>query len=290
MVARHHMIKNLYIISDGGVALYSKNFAPSAVDEQLISGFLLAIGNFAKETVGSGLKRIEMRTGEQLHVFYDDSAKLTAAAIADAQDHPKLMMEILHEITTQFNNMVQNTKKPEYEISESPEFDSFVIGLLRESTAKRDKKRFFLALILGALLVGVAFYLGTPYLIRSIEEFFSKIHALGNPYSSIAIFGVFSLQLEFFLVLTFIPSSFLTGYIAGSRNRGKWIGVIFFFFSLGLSALIIPFNRIGALFFFMLIIYIPLVMVTSIALGYLGGLLRDRNKLYPLTSDEREIS
>jgi len=54
------MIHNLYIISEGGIAIYSKNFAKSTLDEQLISGFILAIENFTKEAVGSGLKKIEM--------------------------------------------------------------------------------------------------------------------------------------------------------------------------------------------------------------------------------------
>ncbi|HUX98449.1 MAG TPA: hypothetical protein VMV49_02730 [Candidatus Deferrimicrobium sp.] len=92
------MIHNLYIISEGGIAIYSKNFAKSAMDEQLISGFLLAIGNFAKEAVGSGLKKIEMQTGEQLNVYYDESLKLTAAAISSAEDHPKLLADILKKI------------------------------------------------------------------------------------------------------------------------------------------------------------------------------------------------
>jgi len=33
------MIHNLYIISEGGVAIYSKNFAKSTMDQQLIYYF-----------------------------------------------------------------------------------------------------------------------------------------------------------------------------------------------------------------------------------------------------------
>ena len=92
------MIHNLYIISEGGVSIYTKNFVKSPMDEQLISGFLLAVGNFVKEAVGSGLRRIEMETGEQMFVYYDFSTKLTAAAITSPKDHPALVSEILPEI------------------------------------------------------------------------------------------------------------------------------------------------------------------------------------------------
>jgi len=37
---------------------------------------------------------------------------------------------------------------------------------------------------------------------------------------------------------------------------------------------------------FMLIIYIPVVLITSITLSYLGGLIRDRRKLYPIPPEK----
>jgi len=282
------MIYNLYIISEGGIPIYSKNFAKSTMDEQLISGFLIAIGNFAKEAVGSGLKKIEMQTGEQIFVYFDETLKLSAAAIAGADDYPKLISNMLQKILKQYSEMFVGRNNDPTIMEEAPKFDPVVSKLLEDTTAKRDKKRFILGLVLGALILGALFYFLTPYLLNIITEFYSRIHGLvGGPLDTILIFGGFSLKLELVLVLLFTPSSFLAGYIAGSRSKGKWIGVALFFFSIGLSILIIIFNRIGLLFIFMVIIYVPLVLLTSIALGYLGGLLKDQKRLYPIPPDQQ---
>ncbi len=280
------MIHNLYIISEGGTAIYSKNFAKSTLDEQLISGFLLAIGNFAKEAVGSGLKKIEMQTGDQLHVYYDNSLKLTAAAIAGKEDHPKLLAEILKEILKQYDKIFPDRTQTATLLSKSSKFDTVVTDLLKDNTAKRNKTMFILGLLVGALLLGFLFWLFLPSLRVAIETFISRIKGLvvgpSSYFAPIHFFGIFSMQLELILIVCFIPSSLLAGFLAGSRNKGKWIGVIFFFFAMSLSAITALFQQIGFLFVFMLLIYIPLVLITSITLGYLGGLLRDRSKLYPV--------
>jgi len=166
--------------------------------------------------------------------------------------------------------------------SQAPKFDPIVNSLLQETTVKRDKKRFILGLIFGALILGFILLLFTHHLLILIINFVAAIKAITTPLDTVIIFGRFSLNLELLLIIGFIPSSFLAGYVAGSRKKGKWIGIVFFFVALGLSSLSILLNQIGALYVFMLIIYIPLVMVTSVALGYLGGLLRDRSKLYPI--------
>ena len=282
------MIYNLYIISEGGIAIYSKNFAKSTMDEQLISGFLIAIGNFAKEAVGSGLKKIEMQSGEQLFVYFDETLKLSAAAIAGAADYPKLISNMLQKILKQYSEMFVGKINDPTILEEAPKFDPVVSKLLEDNTAKRDKKRFILGLVLGAFLLGGLFLLLTPHLLNLITEFFNRIKGLtADPLESILIFGGFSLNLELVLVLLFTPSSFLAGYIAGSRSKGKWIGVTLFLFTIGLSILILIFNRIGLLFIFMAIVYVPLVLITSISLAYLGGTLRDQKRLYPIPQDQQ---
>ena len=286
------MIQNLYIISEGGIAVYSKNYAKSTLDEQLISGFLLATGNFAKETVGSGLKKIEMQKGEQLCIFYDESLKLSVAAIVGAEDHPKLVSEILQDILRKYGEMFKDKIGSPSISEESPKFDPIVDKILADRTAKRDKKRFILGLLLGGLILGtLLLFLFIPYLKEAVITFISQIISLygGGPHTyldAILFFGEFSLKLEITLLLAFIPSSFIAGYLAGSRSKGKVIGLIFFFFALGLSFIAIFIDVISILIVFMLLIYIPLVLITSIVLGYLGGLLRDRRVLYPIALDK----
>ncbi|MHA1264734.1 MAG: hypothetical protein ACTSRS_05785 [Candidatus Helarchaeota archaeon] len=288
------MIHNLYIISEGGIAIYTKHFVKSQLDEQLISGFLLAVGNFAKEAVGSGLKKIEMETGEQLFVYYDLSTKLTAAAITGPQDHPKLVGDLLPEILASFTKQFGKKIDSPFIVEESPKFDPYIESFLADKTRKRDKKRFILGLILGTIVLILLFYLlivpialiaqnyvdGVNYVISSTspEDPSRLANLLGV--SAGLFFG-----LEVVLVILFIPSSFVAGYTAGSRSKGKWIGIAFFFFSIFLSIIFGFINVAIAILTAVLLIYLPLALFTSIALGYLGGLVRDRKKLYPLPSE-----
>jgi hypothetical protein len=57
------MIHSLYVI-DSGICIFSYQFKKdTTIDEQLLSGFLTAIGNFAKETFKSdtGLQTIHIQ-------------------------------------------------------------------------------------------------------------------------------------------------------------------------------------------------------------------------------------
>ncbi|MHA1276316.1 MAG: hypothetical protein ACTSQI_05880 [Candidatus Helarchaeota archaeon] len=295
------MIHNLYIISEGGIAIYSKHFAKSDLDEQLISGFILAVGNFAMEAVGSGLKKIEMETGEQLFVYYDPSMNLTAAAITGANDYPKLVLSTLQEILSLFHQRFKEKVNQAGNLGDISEFDLELDKFMKDKTAKRDKKRFFLGIVLGGLLLTFLYMLFWSDFFDALINFITEMENLVSlPQSQkyltmIFTSGEFSFSLELNLIIIFTPSALLGGYIAGSRSKGKLLGLIFFFV-IFLEALvgIILFNQDPViqiatfLLLFALLIFIPLVMITSIIFSYLGGYLRDRRKLYPIPPDKLE--
>lgn len=267
------------------------------MDEQLISGFILAVANFAKEAVGAGLRKIEMETGEQLFVYYDFSTKLTAAAVTGPQDHPKLVSDVLPEILAFFAKHFGDKLDSPHIAREVTKFDPVVEALLANRTRKRDKKRFILGLILGALvLILVSLLIIAPLGILAQNYAYDINNVIvstipGDPQRLVGIIAasvVLFFGLELYLVILFIPSSFVAGYTAGSRSKGKWIGVAFFFFMTALSIILGIFNVGALLLTGILILYFPLALLTSIALGYLGGLLRDRKKLYPI-SPEMEL-
>ncbi len=285
------MIHNLYIISEGGVAIYTKNFVKSPMDEQLISGFLLAVGNFAKEAVGSGLRKIEMETGEQLFVYYDFSTKLTAAAITSPKDHPKLATEILQEILAFFSKHFGDKIDSPHIVEEAIKFDPVVKAILEEKTAERNIKRFVFGLILGSLLLILLLFLLIIPLALVAQNFNTQLEQLvitTPPSDPAFLTGILALMvglfftLELGLVILFVPSSFVAGYTAGSRKQGKWIGVAFFFLMTALS-IVLGFFNVGALLLaVILIVFFPLALITAIAMGYLGGLRREKRKLYPI--------
>ncbi|NVM28218.1 MAG: hypothetical protein HWN65_05210 [Candidatus Helarchaeota archaeon] len=291
------MIHNLYIINVGGIAIYTKNFAKSLMDEQLISGFILAVGNFAKEAVGSGLRKIEMETGEQLFVYHDLSTRLTAAAVTGSKDHPKLVSNVLPEILAFFAKYFGDKLDSPHLAREVPKFDPIVKSILEGKTAERNKKRFIFGLILGSLLlilllilfiiplalIAMNFQTGLEQLIAATIDYFDPEFLAGILSLTVGLF----FMLELVLVAIFLPSSFVAGYTAGSRSRGKWIGVAFFFLTTVLSIVLGIFNVGALLLTVILIVFFPLALITSIAMGYLGGLRRDKRKLYPIDPEKK---
>ena len=285
------MIHNLYIISEGGIAIYTKNFIKTSMDEQLISGFLLAVGNFAKEAVGSGLRKIEMETGEQLFVYYDFSSKLTAAAITSPKDHPQLVTEILPEILAFFTKQFGEKINGPHIIEDALKFDPFVKSMLEGKTAIRNKKRFIFGLILGSLtliLLLIALLIPLAIVAQVFQENLAEVVTTYTPSDPEFLTGILTatvglfFMLELGLVILFVPSSYVAGYVAGSKHKGKWIGVAFFFFTVALSIGFSFFNVGLLLLTVILVVFFPLALLTSIALGYLGGLKRDKRKLYPI--------
>ncbi|MFX1448819.1 MAG: hypothetical protein ACFFCG_11905, partial [Promethearchaeota archaeon] len=56
------MILKIFIIGPGGILCYSKNFFEQIdIDEGIISGFLTAISNFAREIKGGEIKALIFR-------------------------------------------------------------------------------------------------------------------------------------------------------------------------------------------------------------------------------------
>jgi hypothetical protein len=110
------------------------------------------------------------------------------------------------------------------------------------------------------------------------------------------------LKLEAIAFLCFAPAGLITGYIAGSRKKGVYIGLILnivVFIAVVILIIIGVFLsiRAGGLVFNVFIFYIiglavliitfiPLNLVTSFAFSYIGGYLKDKRKLYPLPPEK----
>ncbi len=259
------MIQNLYII-DAGLCLYSYKFQKIiAFDDQLLSGFFTAIGNFAQETFRTGLATIKIRNGLKMNFLLESQHGLIVCAISDERDNDHLLEEILGEISGQFISRwgeVLKTSGKNF-VDQFKKFDPVVENLMKN----RDSPRNYRTRILG-LLAGVACLIGLFLLYMYIY------YAI--PPQAIAILnGVSTLYIS----LTLFATGTLSGYFAGNPRMGLRNGIISFILLVVLIGIVLP----TALPTF--IAYLPFGSIVCAAAGYYGGRLRDKKKLYPLPTD-----
>ncbi len=257
------MIHNLYVIEDGGICLYSYNFIKNiSIDEQLLAGFLSAIGSFAQETFKTGLQSIQIHDGQKLIFYVQKSERLTFCAIANEKDNNFLLEKILSEVARKFilelKDVLDNNRAA---IDEYKIFDSTI----KESVKNVVKDRNFKSVISGLLL---SFIVLTAITIPAtiLNEF------LRVEMSEYAFFLYFLISLTF----TVSSSSFVSGFQSGNSKYGT-LGAILVFIFINLTIL-----TQGVELYLNFLFIAPLVLIACIASGYYGGLTADRRKLYPL--------
>ncbi len=259
------MIQSLYII-DAGLCLYSYKFQQSiAFDDQLLSGFFTAIGNFAQEAFRTGLATIKIRNGLKMNFFLETQHGLVICAVSDERDNDHLLEVIMGEITEKFISQwgaILKTSEKNY-IDQFKNFDPVVENLMKN----RDKPRNLKTIIQG-LLAGVACLI-------SLFVLYMYIYYIIPPEALAVLNGVSVLYIS----LTLFATGTISGYFAGNPRMGLRNGIIFFVLLIFLIGIVLP----AALPTF--IAFFPFGLIVCAAAGYYGGRLRDKKKLYPLPSD-----
>lgn len=257
------MIRDIYII-DVGICIYSYSFKPSTdLNEQLLSGLLSAVGAFAQETFKSGLQAMEIRNGQKIAFFFEETQKLTFCAICDARDNNHLIEHLLDQIAlkfiTNFNLILNSEKRPK--IDEYKRFDSIIQTHLKSKAKPRNLKSLAFGLLVGMVLLSVGAVIITQINVWLRDTF---------PDDILLLIFLVMLCVYFFLV------SLGSGYVAGNTKLGMFNGFILFIIE----------NLITAIFTFKLFLdslYIsPFVLIAMLAAGYMGGYVCDRRNLYPL--------
>lgn len=258
------MFHNLYVI-DAGVCLYSYDFIENvAIDDQLLSGFLSAIGSFAQETFQSGLQTIKILDGQKLIFYLEKTQKLTFCAIANEKDNDHLLETLLAEIAQDFviqmANILNSENRPA--LDEYKKYDSTIQNKLKNKSKLRNKKSMTIGFAVGF----------------SIAMIFTFFMSLINPMiRSISSKQVFMMYFLLLLCVSFSVYSGIGGYLAGNSQFGSITGLLFFLIISLVIALDIE--------VFLSYLYImPYCLIICIASGYFGGVLQDRRKLYPLIS------
>ncbi|MHA1649835.1 MAG: hypothetical protein ACTSYB_06560 [Candidatus Helarchaeota archaeon] len=292
------MLHSIYITLDSGACIFAKHYIASKIDNQLISGFINALGAFSVEALGSEMQSLRLQTGEQLSVlkYTEGKIPLIGIIIADARDNPTLIRNLLSQILTDFYAIFQHKLETETPCSMS-EFDEFgytIDNLLEGKISSRTNLKMFIGVVIGLIIIAFILLALIPAYIElsnfNISQFglqdiiFSdnldptEFHALQS-----IVLVIIALFMGFNCICFFLPT-FLAAYIAGNRKRGIWTA-IFLGLSIGLLVLIASpfiesFTNVNAILWYLA--FSPLLIFIAIVCGIYGGRLKERKKLYPL--------
>ncbi len=259
------MINSLYVI-DAGVCIYSHVIHRGVfIDEQLLSGFLTAIGTFAHEAFKSGLQTIEIQNGLKIAFYLEPQFKLIFCTIEDVRDNNHLIGKILGEISAEFTTSmseVLKTDEKRHKIDEYQQFDEALAIILQVKAKQRNIKTLF-----WGLLAGVAILVGLILIVYEIIMLFASSLSYENAVS------VFVLCFSFTVAL----ANFTSGYIAGNPRMGLLNGGFFFFI---LNLIVV--NLDATLYSYFIRYFFVTLLIVNMAAGYAGGLFCDRRKLYVL--------
>jgi hypothetical protein len=270
------MINSIFIISPGGGCIFHHEYRKlgSGLDQDLVSGFLVALQNFAKETFGfeQTPQKLDLAAGVRLVYSYNKETELLGAVVADSIDHPKLIQKMIDKILTEFVSLFKNKLDKISETSQFSEFINYVNHLIKSNITRRG----ILSAVLG-ILVATAIIPGilVPSLILIM-------------WMGVNITENFLWLASFLFVIGGLPQ-ILAGYVAGNKRLAVIVAII-------LSLVIIPgfilgwmlnifIKGVGLQGFFMYITFMPLILPENIALAYFGGYRREIRRLNPLQQE-----
>ena len=283
------MITALYVVSEDGTCLYTYRTRETMVDEQLISGFLLAVKNIAKEAFLDKLQRLEMGINQLVYGYKEaEGVQLYAALISDARDNPDLLGEILEELltkfVTQYKDEIDKFLKKRIVSKTLKKFDDVieesVEGRLRrfDILKPRNEKTFVLGIAISLILFNIGF--GIAFLLQDLFDIKDTAPQ--------------ALAVWIFIACFFIPGS-TAGAVTGDGRHGIRAAIIAII--LGVISLSIIFrdqlSELGEGLGFSgqaaaLGLALALLFLSPAygLLGYFAGSYVERRSLYPLLEVE----
>jgi hypothetical protein len=271
------MINAIFIISPGGGCIFYHEYKKlgSGLDQDLVSGFLVALQNFAKETFGfeQTPQKLDLAAGVRLVYSFNKETELLGAAMADSIDHPKLVQSLIDKILTEFVHLFKNKLDKIHEPAQFSDFISYVDGVIKSRITKRGFLSAFLGILIASLIIPA---LLIPLLIVLIRF---GIDPSENPLYLTSIL----------FVIGGLPQV-LAGYIAGNKRLAVIVSII-------MSLAIIPIVILGWLLFMFVpkvgfqgaliyLVFMPLILPENIALSYFGGYRREIKRLNPLLENK----
>ncbi len=270
-------IENIWIIdSNSGICIFDwcVESKEKTIDEQLVSGLLLAFRSFSSE---AGLVDINAIEGIDRKLAYQTDDRFIIASICHANDYEPLVNKTLQGLLADFRRKYKELIDEDSTTDISPfrTFNDDLESKLQGTTAARSKTTLIAGGIITMMLVGiiyVIYFFVDGYIAAFLPE-------SGDILSLIILF------------VGYFTSGIIGGLIAGDRRFGIYSGI---FASIPITGIFITFLYpewiliniaavvINSILFFMLF----LLLITSG--GLVGGFRREQKYLYPLDIEDDE--
>ncbi|RLI67644.1 MAG: hypothetical protein DRP02_14140 [Candidatus Gerdarchaeota archaeon] len=267
-------IENVWIIDlNSGICIYDwyHESKEKTIDEQLVSGLLLAFRNFSSE---AGLVDISAIEGLDRKLAYKTDDRFIIAAICHSKDYEPLINKTLLDILKMFRQKYEDILKDSTtDVSPFRTFDEVLVERLKGTVAARTVISTLSGAITSMVTIGL-FFIAYYFLIGIIK---SAIPNGGN------IVGLI------ILLIGFIIAGFVGGLIAGERKFGiiaSFVSVILIFV-LFVAFFSREWETLTELVFNSILFFL-LFSIMAFTGGLLGGYLKERRYFYPITELEAE--
>jgi hypothetical protein len=279
MVVGTLAIENIWIIdSSSGICIFDwyAQAQDKTIDEQLVSGLLIAFKNFSSE---AGLVDISAIEGIDKKLAYKTDDHFIIAGVCHSRDYEKLIDETLLDLLTKFRKKYKDLLESGMTTDVSPfrTFEDDIIDSLEGTTSSRNFITMTTGIIISLLVAGTVF-IGYFF---AIDAFYNIL--------DVDVANILGLLL---LLIGMLLAGFAGGLVAGDRKLGIISGELS---TLLIISLMVGFFHpswlaIGgitnAIFFSLLYFFLFGVMAGTG--GVLGGFIKESRFFFPLAESEFE--
>lgn len=255
-MVKESMIHAIYIINSAGIAIYERKYREIGSEEdQLISGFVTAIGQFSQHIFGEDVGQIATKK-MQLIVTNDILSSLTAVLFADNRDSSECVKNIGLEILEIIKNYIRekNISIETPRLITDPGLDMRMDKLLKSKTRNRGYKRVILSAIGGTFTSVLIFILSILPIVLTVR--------------------IFPLTVVLWALFIFLIGAYTSGYLIADPAWGMRAGGLQYVILALLST-----GIIGSLETILLLT--PFMLSLAIFAGRYGGERGRRKWLYP---------
>jgi hypothetical protein len=256
------MIKNLYILDENGILLYSKHFKETKQDENLLIGFFTSLANFSREALGSVIKDVNLGESNKLILLPHLSENLLIAAIVNVADNVDLVSQILKNILQDFVDIYSPSFESEAIIQEDVE--RIITNNLRGKTIHSPFRRILLSWLIAAPMSYILILLSI-----NITTFIYAVFNLNRLLTPEQLFTRFMPALILLstinIIVLFLLPNLILGYL--SPNWKAALINSFIFLSITIT---LYFFSIEPNFAYIVIGHLPLAFIFSLFFLFIG--------------------
>ncbi|MFX0101758.1 MAG: hypothetical protein ACFFCS_19495 [Candidatus Hodarchaeota archaeon] len=268
------MIQNIYVMKENGELLYHSNLSDVILDENLITGFLAAVGNFSREAFKNLIEALDIDDERKLLLYFQQAERFLCAAIVDDRDDNELVHGILRQFCSSIIEEYGNKLDPEYI---KPEIlDADLKRILKGKVAARKPKNFFFGLI-SAFILWYPLFLGawnvTGLIVTSILG-----SILGNDARIFDTFlPVMILIIILYVFIMYLIPMMLAGFVSGQFKSAIWVGIFYHAF---LTLIYVVMGKQTEILLLISLAFTPVVVIFMMFFLYVGVRIAGKKKLY----------